>query len=241
VVEASRLYAELTSGWQHVDVDMSAARHLVVNTWTTCRLTRDDLLTRPERWGDTDYKIVTNANVRATLTCPVIRAGTGHGLAVGFDRTVADGITLSNAPDAPDAIRPKIYGIAFFPWPRPIDLATGDVVTVEMSADFVGEDYVWRWKTRVSKQGDPHVVIAEFDQSTFHGAPLSPAQLRKQAASHVPTLNEDGRILRFVLDAMRGEVSVGEIAQRLTEEFPDRFAGTLEALRYVGRCAREFS
>lgn len=241
VIEAPAAYAEMTSGWTYADFDMSAARHLVVNSWRTCRVTPEDLLTRPERWGETDYTIVTEPNVRAALACRVVRGGTGHGLAAGFDRSVGDDIALSNAPDAPATIQPlHIYGIAFFPWPRPVDLVPGDVIEVEIRADFVGEDYVWSWKTRVLQQGDPNAVTGEFDQSTFYGSPVSPAQLKKRASSHVPMLSEEGRIVRLVLDSMRGRLSLSQIAERLMEEFPGRFASPADALSYAGRWAREF-
>jgi protein arginine N-methyltransferase 1 len=241
VIEAPATYAELTSGWDYAGFDMSAARHLVLKGWRTCRLKPEDLLTKPERWGETDYATVTEPNVRAILSCSVRRAGTGHGLAAGFDRTVGEGIALSNAPDAPEPVRPRhIYGIAFFPWPRPVDVVPGDVLTVEINADFIGEDYVWSWKTRVLQAGDPNSVTAAFDQSTFYGTPLSPAQLRKRASSHVPTLSEEGRTVRLVLELMRARLSLSEIADRLREECPERFASPADALNYAGRWAKEF-
>jgi protein arginine N-methyltransferase 1 len=240
-IEAPVAYGEITDGWTYGDFDMSAARHLVVNNWRTCRLQPADLLTRPERWGDTDYATVTQPNVRAAITARVVRPGTGHGLAAGFDRTVGGGIRLSNAPDAPDAIRPRhIYGIAFFPWPRPVDVMPGDVVSIEMKADFVGDDYVWSWNTRVLRQGDASAVIGEFDQTTFYGAPLSPAQIRKRAASYLPTLNEEGRAVCLVLESMRRRVPLSQIGERLLEEFPGRFASPADALSYAGRWAKEF-
>jgi hypothetical protein len=121
----------------------------------------------------------------------------------GFDRTVADGIHLSNAPDAPDAIRPKrIYGTIFFPWPAPVTLAAGDVITIELEARLIRDEYIWSWKTTVLEQGRPGASKAAFAQSTFLGAPLSPVTLQKQAASYQPTLTEDGQIARSILASM---------------------------------------
>jgi hypothetical protein len=121
-----------------------------------------------------------------------------------------------------------------------VDVVPGDVLTVEINADFIGEDYVWSWKTRVLQAGDPNSVTAAFDQSTFYGTPLSPAQLRKRASSHVPTLSEEGRTVRLVLELMRARLSLSEIADRLREECPERFASPADALNYAGRWAKEF-
>jgi hypothetical protein len=220
---------------------MSAARQLVVNTWTTCRVTSDQLLTKPERWGGMDYREIEHTDVHAKLRCIVTQAGTGHGLAAGFDRTVSEGWYLSNAPDASEAIRPKrIYGIVFFPWERPVVLDPGDVVDVELSATLAGEDYVWSWKTRVLDAGRTDSVKARFEQSTFHGTPLSLAQLRKKAEGYAPTLNVEGQVVRFVLDAMQGSDSVGDIADGLLQQFPVRFTGRADAVSYVARLSKEF-
>ncbi len=243
VVEAPELYAPLVGPWEDnaFHLDMEAARRLVVNTWMTARITASHLLTAPQRWGALDYQTVDDPDVRANVSCTVTRAGTGHGLATGFERTVADGILLSTAPDAPEAIRPpRIYGTALFPWPRPVSLSVGDVVTVEIAAALRGGDYVWSWNTSVLDAGRPDAVKARFRQSTFHGTPLSPARLRQRAHSYVPTLNEDGRIARLALDAMDGRASLRDIAERLAAAFPARFARPIDALTYLGGLSLQY-
>jgi type I protein arginine methyltransferase len=244
VVETPDLYARQTSPWNDnsFDIDMEAARRLVINTWKRGRVTRDNLLTEPARWATLDYTVIEDPDARARVTWTVTRSGTGHGLAVGFDRTVSDGVYLSNAPDAPDAIRPvHIYGTVFFPWPAPVTLDAGDVVTVDLEARLIHDDYIWRWKTRVVDQGQSGADKGSFSQSTFFGAPLSPATLRKRAASYIPTLSEDGRITRFVLESMNDGVSVGEIARRVSSEFPARFPRPHDALNHVADLSRQYA
>jgi protein arginine N-methyltransferase 1 len=244
VVETPDKYARQTDPWDDngFGLDMEAARRIVVNTWRRVgRFTREDLLTEPKRWAKLEYDVVEDPDARGQLTWTVTRAGTGHGFAAGFDRTLADGIHLSNAPDAPDAIRPeRIYGTAFFPWPTPVALTSGDVVTVDLEARLIRDDYIWSWKTRILDQGEHGAEKAHFAQSTFCGMPLSPAQLRKRAASYNPTLNEDGRILSFVLASMNDEVSVGEIARLMSIEFPARFPRPKDALGHVADVSRRY-
>ena len=243
VVEAPELYARHTGPWRDndFDFDMEAARRLVVNTWNKGSVTSDNLLTALQRWATTDYRVVEDADIRAAVTWSVTRPGIGHGFAAGFDRTVADGIYLSNAPDAPDDIRPRrIYGTIFFPWPAPVPLAAGDLVTVDLEARLVRDDYIWNWKTAVVEPLPTGASKAAFAQSTFLGTPLSPVTLRKQAASYHPTLSEDGRIARSVLTSMNDGVSVGEIARRISAEFPARFRRAQEALSRVAELSRRY-
>ena len=110
-----------------------------------------------------------------------------------------------------------------------------------LRANLVGEDYVWRWDTRVLDQGRPGRVKAHFNQFTFFGTPLTPAHLRKLAADHVPALNEDGQIDRCILELMGGGISLGDIASRVFTQFPTRFAKWQEAMNRVGELSEKYS
>jgi protein arginine N-methyltransferase 1 len=97
------------------------------------------------------------------------RNGTAHGIAVWFDSELVDGIGFSNHPAAPQLI----YGTAFFPFSTPAPISEGEPIKLRLAADFVQNDYVWRWSTDFSS--------TSFNQSTFQGVPLTPTLLRKSA------------------------------------------------------------
>jgi hypothetical protein len=219
---------------------MEVASRLMVNSWSHGRVTRDNLLTEPERWATLDYAVVEEPDVYARVTWTVTRAGTGHGLAMGFERTVGDGVIMSNVPGAPDAIRPVVYGTVFLPWLMPVPLDVGDVVALELEARLIHGDYIWNWKTRVSDQGQSGADKADFTQSTFFGFPLSPAALQTKAESHTPTLSEDGRIARFVLESMNDGLSLGDIARLVSSEFSVRFPRHQDALIHVADLSRQY-
>jgi hypothetical protein len=122
-----------------------------------------------------------------------------------------------------------------------VSLVLGDVVTIELRAVLVGDDYVWNWKATVLDQGLPDRVKARFDQSTFYGVPMSAAQLHRRSASHVPTLSEDGNLVSLTLDLMRLSMSLREIAGRLVERFPSRFPDWQRALTYVSDLSQRYS
>jgi len=71
-----------------------------------------------------------------------------------------------------------IYGQGFFPFSQPVAVSEGDRIGLRMSANFVQDNYVWRWDTDFT---DQERTKASFKQSTFYGAPLSTAQLRSSA------------------------------------------------------------
>jgi protein arginine N-methyltransferase 1 len=120
-------------------------------------------------------------------------------------------------------------------------LAVGDTVNVYLEANLVGDDYLWRWNTRVLDQGQPDQVKADFRQSSFFSVPLSPLKLRKKASNYVPKLNEDGKIDRTILDLLNSDVSLGEIASRLLTQFPSRFPKWENALAHVGELSEKYS
>jgi len=91
---------------------------------------------------------------------------------VWFDADLGDGIGLTNRPGAAELV----YGNAFFPLPRPVDIKEGERVAVKLRADLVQDDYVWSWTTDFTDQK------IRFEQSTFFSVPLSVERLRKSHA-----------------------------------------------------------
>jgi hypothetical protein len=164
-----------------------------------------------------------------------MRIAPGPGTASALGSTLADGVTFSNGPSAPELI----YGKAFFPWPEPVGLEAGDAVTMTLRADAVGGDYSLGWETRIAFR-DAAKRCAEFRQSSFFGEPLSAPSLRKQSATHVPALNDDGRIDQLGLALMGDGQPLGEIARRLAQSFPQRFARWEDALTRAGELSMRY-
>jgi protein arginine N-methyltransferase 1 len=239
VVEAPELYRQMEAPWEdnRFGLTMQVARRIAINTWCKARVAPEQLLVEARCWATLDYTTLESPDVHAEVNWTAERAGTAHGMCIWFDATLADGIGFSNAPGSPELI----YGHVFFPWAAPVALAVGDGISATLRADLVDDNYVWGWDTRVLDQGDPGRIKADFKQSTFFGVPLSPAQLRKRAAGHVPVLDEDGQIDRQVLAMMDGKLSLGEIAQRIVDLFPARFAVWREALTRVGELSKKYS
>jgi len=174
LVETPDEYEKIVGPWRNrlFDVDLSAGLSKITNSWRKTRLKASELLGEPLRWTTLDYGELASADVCADILLPVERAGTAHGIAVWFDADLADGIGFTNRPGAAELI----YGQAFFPFPRAVDVKRGERVNVRLRADLVQEDYVWTWTTNFADQQ------IRFEQSTFFGAPLSVERLRKSHA-----------------------------------------------------------
>ena len=175
VVEAPEQYAELVSPWQNqFELDLSAGTRFITNNWRKTHIKPEHFLAEPVCWNTIDYHEVESRDVRAEISWRAARDGTAHGFTLWFDSELGDdtsGIGFSNHPSAPR----MIYGQGFFPFSQPVEISEGDRIKLRLAADFVQDNYVWRWDTDFI---DRERVKASFKQSTFYGVPLSTAQLR---------------------------------------------------------------
>ena len=181
VVEAEALYAERTELPGNLGLDLTSLRQKLVNTMQRSPVQLGQLLTAPRPVASLDYMTVQadEADLRATVEWPVTRAGTGHGLSLGINRTFADGVCLSTSPEV-EQPEEFLYAPAFFPWSEPVRLAVGDRIHVWLRAKRMGDNYIWAWRTRVTGDRQPAGPKVEFDQSTALAAPLPAEQVRKR-------------------------------------------------------------
>lgn len=235
-IEAADVHREMTAPWsvQACGVDLAAARELVVNHWQRIQARGEQLVTAPVPCGELDYATVEDPHFSARVTLVATRAATAHGLCLWFDTTLAATAGFSNAPGGPG----HVYGQAFFPWPRPVDLDAGAGVEAAIEARLVGEDYVWSWETRLrdAKSGE----ALRLRQSNLLGVPLSTDTLRRRADSYVPAIDDDARVDRIALGLMEEGAALGAIARQLAERFPARFARWEEALAHAGELSLRY-
>jgi protein arginine N-methyltransferase 1 len=209
----------------------------VTNAWEKAYFKPDQLVTPPACWCTLDYATVETPHARGTARWVLERPCAAHGLAMWFDCEMTDSNGYSNSPLGTEK---HIYGQAFFPLAQPLELAAGDWVKVDLRADLTGENYVWGWTTAVGAGSatEPHRILR---QSSFLGTLLSRDSLRKRAHSFVPDLNEQGEVDRLILGEMGTGSSLDQIARKLAERFPNRFASLNDALTHVGEISSRYS
>lgn len=237
LVCAPQKYEELTAVWDdhRYDLDFTAGRNLVVNSWSKYRAGVEELLVEPLKWHTINYQEFESPDVAGRMSWKMTTSATTHGVLIWFDTELDSENGFSNHPGQPELV----YGSAFFPFLEPIALAAGDEVNINMQADLIEKDYVWRWNTSVtSALGDPK---RNFKQSSFYSVPLSRTKLQKRVGSFVPTTNEEGKITTFVLSLMDGKFPLDEIARQVAEKFPGKFADSRQALTAVSTLSEQYS
>jgi hypothetical protein len=100
-------------------------------------------------------------------------------------------------------------------------------------ADLIGDDYVWQWTTVANCSAASDKII-RYQQSSFFGNVCPGQELEKRSDTYLPLLNREGQIYKRALDLMHRDRRLGQIAQIISEEFPERFGTAEEALAFVG-------
>jgi type I protein arginine methyltransferase len=239
LVEDPETYRSYHEPWieNAYGLDLSAAHARVINTWQRTTAKAEALLVEPQPWAELDYHTVSAPSVRGEPSWQVQRDGTAHAVLLWFDAELAEGIGFSNAP-GPD---PLIYGQAFFPLERPVEVEEGDLVSVQLRADLVEGEYIWRWDTTIAASEEGSPPKATFQQSTFEGLDLSPGTLRKRREDFVPRLGLDGQIDAVVLGQMAQGQPLRGIANELAARFPARFPNERQALDRVAALSVRYS
>ncbi len=238
LVDAPDAYETFGSRWDGsaLGVDLIDARARATNTWCKRRFRPEQLLVPEQQWAALDYRSIRDPNVRNTLSWTAGRAGIAHGICAWFDTVLAPGVQFSNAPDRPKAI----YGQAFFPFSDPVEVAAGDEILVDLRAHLLHDDYLWIWKTAIAS-GNTGRTKASFRQSSLRDTIRSVAELRKAAETHIPVMSEDGAVDKMILELMKGELTVGDIAHRVVQHYPQDFPNWMDALARVGALSRKYS
>lgn len=216
--------------------DFGPARRRACNDLLKARVSPEQLLADPQRWATLDYLSLESPHVSAELHWKARRGGTAHGVVLWFDTVLGPGAEFSNSPATPELV----YGRALLPFEHPVLLETSDAISLGLHANLVKNDYLWRWNLHVT-DGTNARVKANFTQSSFYAAPLSPAQLRKQSADFVPELNADAQVDILILTHFREGKSLVQIARCLVEAFPGRFHSEADALTHVAELSLKYS
>ena len=228
MIESPELYARYQEPWlkNEFGLNLTAAHPMAVNSWKKARINPQQLLTAPQVWCTLDYRTIDAPDVKGELSWTVQRAGVAHGLGLWFDAELADGIGFSNAPGEPDLV----YGQAFFPLQHEVALEIGDRLSIVLSANLVGANYIFSWQTSVQTQRG---TKASFRQSTFLGEVVSLAKMKRTEVHFAPSPTQEMEIDRQCLALADGLTCLGDMARALTEQFPQRFARSQDALAYV--------
>ena len=237
IVEVPEYYRELADAWRSIPhLDLSAGLPLVLNGIYRERLKPEQVLSDVQPWHSLNY--VTGAKTAAcgSVKLEAGRSGVGNGLGLWFQTELGNGIGYSTEPRAGETV----YGHTFLPWLEPVELREGEVCEIDLHANLIGNDYIWRWETRIPA-GDTRRAAVHFRQSNFYGSVFSPSYLKKHSAEFVPILSEAGLAERWILQAMDGNRTLEEIAGEAVQRFPHVFRRVENAFNRAAYIAEKFA
>ena len=236
VIEHPDLYNQFARPWTSVPrLELSSGLPLVLNSLHTRHLKRQHVISQPRSWHALDYSNGATIPAEARLELPITRAAAGHGLGIWFETILMDDIGFSTAPGDVETV----YGHVFLPWLEPVSLHEGEVCSIDLRADLVGNDYIWQWETNIPATHGRNEV--RFVQSTFYGSLFPPSVLQKRKQDFVPVLDETGQAERWLLQAMDGSRSLENIAAEAARLFPQVFRRTEDAVNLAADLAEKYS
>ena len=232
-VDAPDRYGRTIDVWRRQihGVDLSAMKRMAVHRPTPARIERSHLLAAPEPLATIDLTRVTSLHAGGTTHSVVARDGTLHGVCGCFITTLADDVLMGNVPGDSGTTN---FAQAFFPIESPVDVATGDQLSIRIDTH---DGIAARWQVDVARAGR---TIVRFDHSTLHGDAVSIEALRKQAADYRPTLTPLGAMERELLDRFDGMHSAAELQSWLTHRsatvLPSAIAAAAFLKQTIERC-----
>ncbi len=181
-VSVPESYRSLVEWWgtRPYGVDLGPQRELAVNSCHFIAVPPVALLASPAAVFDLDLYRVGGDRCEGSALFQVSRPGVLHGLAAWFDATLAEGILLSTAPDAPATH----WQQAFLPIGESLEVAPGWAMTARLWGTFSGWHDVWTWSVAVEGPDGDARRVASFAHSTGLGHPLlSAPDLKGDTAS----------------------------------------------------------
>ena len=210
--------------------ELSPGTENAVNTAYPLTLSCSDLLSDGVNGAVLDVRSAgTDAfGVKADLT--VLRSGTLDAIGGWFIAELAAGVTMTNAPGAPDRISRQHVA---FPLGSSITVREDDPVTVSMQIRPV--EHLVRWTVDV-RNGEHRLV-----RSTLNGMLLPREFLARTRPQFVPRLTERGKARQTVLDLCDGVRALAEIERAAYERHPDLFASLDLAQTFVAEVVARYS
>lgn len=237
-ISDSTLYDSLNHTWLNdfeKGLDFSVLLDTFSDHWQCVTLKPEAVRGTHQLWGELDYTSPLPESVKKDAEWTFTTPQTLHGIGVWFDCTTWKDIGFSANPSAKN--RPSVYGNAFFPFKKPLTLAPGDTLAVNMAAHQLESDFVINWETKHTHGNQ----VSTFKQSSMTAEIPTADSLKRRADNYIPNLSTYGHIELSILTGMKANKSLGDIAHELADQFPEQFSTWHKALTHVGTIASAYS
>jgi len=233
-VEHDDLYAQVDFWTKPIaGFDMTCVRQSAANTGYPHAFDTADLLAPAVVGARCDYLASDADMARGRASFVVERAGNLHGIAAWFVANLSASVTMTNAPDSSQRIYRKN---AFLPLERPLAVAMGDVVDVDLVIRPV--DFIVSWHV-TCRRGD--AVMDDFQQSTLRGMLLDRDDLAGSAESSKPTLNPWAAARASIIQLCDGQRELGDIERQVYERHRALFVNEVQAKVFVAEVVGRYA
>lgn len=223
--------------WDHADLglDLSPVARAACHDLQRADPADLTVLAAPVAWATLDPLSLATPHRRGTASFVATAAGLCHGFAGWFDAELAPGVALRNGPSDPATH----WGCAFLPVERPLSLAVGDAVDVDLQVVSVAGRVMWTWRWVWRPQhGQPVSGTGGNDDAWLELLP------RPAMADHRLELTADGQDTLSVLEACRAGGTEAAIVSRLQAQggaWEDAAVARRWVRRILGRYGRAVS
>jgi protein arginine N-methyltransferase 1 len=235
-VEAPALFAQVDF-WATSPggFDFGSTRVLAANTGYQVEFPGTGFLAQPAQVAFLDLGDASLRPIHGTAAFRASRSAMLHGIGGWFIAELAPGVTMTNSPLAADRIRRRQI---FFPIERPVEVAEGDEIGVEMAIR--PADGLVNWTVEVG-DGSTGDRKGRFRHSTWKGMLLNREDLARTRPEFVPRLTARGEARRTVVDLCDGARTVGQIESELMSRHPGLFASREEAATFVAEVVTRYA
>ena len=164
----------------------------------------------------------------------VERASTVCGIGGWFSADLAPGVTLTNAPGAPNRINRRNV---FLPLREPAPVSPGDVMRVSIFIQ--PAQLIVRWRVELASADG--TLRHATDASTFEGMLIPRENVAHTRPGFQPRLTPAGRARKTVLDLCDGVRTLSEIESELLERHRELFADGADAAVFVAEVVTRYS
>jgi protein arginine N-methyltransferase 1 len=225
-VQTGRVYAQLRDRPRdRHGIDFGPLRSCQLNNVQMPHLHSDDFLAPPARLITTELDASAATDFDAEVTVTATRDGVMHGICGWFRCRLTPTIVLDNEPPSVTSS----WAHAFFPLRTPIAVVPGDEIAMRIESSAEGS--IWRWRTEARRAG---VVRAASDQTSSDGFPPAPPSGGRGSG---PKTTLKGEVVAWVLEAMDGSRTIGELETEVRDRFGNRFTDPEDAVQLVRETA----
>ena len=199
--------------------DTSAVHRLAVNTEWRVRATQVRLSAQPASVARIEASSLDPVVAETTYT--FTEAVTVDGLLGWFDAELAEGVHVTNAPDASDRME---RWCNFYPVERPLDVVPGDTLTA--SIDLRPRSRHMTWTIEWARDGSR---LGRWRHSTLLGQFLAPDDLARAQRAAALELTPQGEAVSAALASVDGRTSMKDIVEVVLAEHRSAFFGSARA------------